>query len=605
MIDLDIKIENPEELIQENILTTALQKAADVDTASIRKTIADYKDPNKNVDILDVGKSMDTHGLKRAGDIADKIDTVLNKQQVSTQSLVARAKNSVLQFPVYVTQSLRVNEAHVISKTFERVYATLVQTVLSQSVILDEEDANNLVFLKQFHTNLRESVDGIINEYYEPIDEFDRIMTESIFYSAELTESLSVEFRLIPPINEDLISENTRLMHEPLTGFHYLREADQSPMKPSDTSRIATEDDTTLFSDQELVDAAKDSLKSKIQNDLQDQFKKLERDLRDDWAANQDLFQGENDFQKNLKGIKDEDLSEEYAKITQDQVNAELNRLKELIKNGKNVKINGKVVNYKLSHGKDVFYTGGPSTHPVGLSASAPNAPKLLNDGDIKKINGMLPYTIEASFRLRSKKGDLDRDVKYILGIKTALHLISPTDLSKDLREIVTGDIKTLRRVRYKTGEMNFKDYWFNLKGLKADAAKHINYDKRWLNTLKRLGEYNKLHGTILKNVGVKAITGGEVPIPNGTLVLSQMDISKLTNETGIDLSSVANAKKLAESLFLIAVVIVDITASNMKVLFPDSDTNWDIQSLDSLAAELAKTDNSALFKEIQHKINR
>jgi len=467
MIDLDIRVETPEYL-QESLIDDVAKNVTDV------------------------------------SDQTTRIDTIMAKNKVSTNSIVARAKNSVLQFPMYISRSLRINEAHIISKTFERVYASLVQSVLSQNVILDEKDANELVFLKQFHTNLKEATEAMINKYYEPIDDFDKMMGESIFHSAQLTNNLYVEFRAIPAIDEDLLLEHARMMHEPLRGFTYLYEAPEdshkAPKPPKDPNAV-----------------------------------------REPEASR----------------VKLQDPSDPAS--------------------GKR----------------------------VGLAAATPSAPRLLNDADIKKVNGMVPFTIEATFRLKSEKGDLDRDVKYILGVKTVLHEISPLDLARDLREIIAGDVKKLQNVRYKTGEITFKDYLFNIKGLKSDAAKHINYDKRWLNTLKRLGEYNKIHGSALKNFGVKAIAGGEVPIPNGTLVLSDLDVTDLTNRTGIDLSLVSNAKLLGKSLFLVGIVIVNMTKATMKVLFVDNDVEWDVQSLDSLGAELAKTDNSALFKELQHKINR
>jgi hypothetical protein len=98
---------------------------------------------------------------------------------------------------------------------------------------------------------------------------------------------------------------------------------------------------------------------------------------------------------------------------------------------------------------------------------------------------------------------------------------------------------------------------------------------------------------------------GGTVPIPNGTLVLTNSDILALKSSTGIDLSSVGPAKSLAKSLFLIAVCIVDESAGTLKVLFPDADTDWDVQSLASIDSELAKTDNSALMKELNKAVNR
>ena len=78
-----------------------------------------------------------------------------------------------------------------------------------------------------------------------------------------------------------------------------------------------------------------------------------------------------------------------------------------------------------------------------------------------------------------------------------------------------------------------------------------------------------------------------------------------MVNETGIDVSDVNIATKLARSLFLIAVVIVDSTAGSMRILFPDSASDWDVQSLASIDAELSKTDNSSLMKELNKMVNK
>jgi hypothetical protein len=98
---------------------------------------------------------------------------------------------------------------------------------------------------------------------------------------------------------------------------------------------------------------------------------------------------------------------------------------------------------------------------------------------------------------------------------------------------------------------------------------------------------------------------GGVRPIPNGTLVLSNIDVVALKSSTGIDLNSVSAVKSLARNLFLIAVCIVDESAGTLKVLFPDADNEWDTQSLSSIDAELSKTDNSALMKELNKAVNR
>jgi hypothetical protein len=139
----------------------------------------------------------------------------------------------------------------------------------------------------------------------------------------------------------------------------------------------------------------------------------------------------------------------------------------------------------------------------------------------------------------------------------------------------------------------------FNLSNIKADAAKYVNRDKRWITTLKRLADYDKANGSIIRG-GISAVTGGSIPIPNGTLVLSSSDVDYISQSSGVNLDIIENSRKLAKSLFLIGIVVVSDSAESMKVFFPDQDVDWDIQSVAAMDAEVAKMDNSALESELR-----
>ncbi len=258
---------------------------------------------------------------------------------------------------------------------------------------------------------------------------------------------------------------------------------------------------------------------------------------------------------------------------------------------------NGMTSNFGSRSVNSVQYWGRQTAIPFeGLSDKRQ---VKLDYKDMELLENKVPEVIDYSPMIST-----NRDVKYIIGVKTVLHKILPEDLADDLRELIMGNEKSLQKVRYTTGEISAQDYFFNIKGLKADAAKHINYNKRWLNTLKRLGEYSKLHGSLLKR-GVEAITGGHVPLPNGTLILSQPDVTNILDRTGIDISVVSNANRLGKTLFLMAVIIVDSTREEMKVLYVNEDSQWDIQSLASLEVEVNKTDNTGLMKEFNRLVNR
>lgn len=589
MINLNIGTDDVQtKTFQEGILEDSLKNAADIDAAKIKE---EWQSADKG--LYKKAEILNDQGLQKGRDQADAIDKVLKKNVVDTRSIVARARNSVLQFPIYVPQTLRVNEAHIIGKMFERVYTTLVQTVLSQNPIMDEDQANNLVFLKQFHSNIKEAADVLVNQYYTPIDEIDRMMTESIFFTQQLTESCKVTFKVVPCTNQDLILENARLINEPLTGFIYLRE--DAKNKKDETTQKTDEVNISLrsVSEEELEELAKNRKMSSEERKL---LELTEKEIREEITAQ---MAGAIKDNRRTEAERDAVIKRRVDKLkaAEKKLEKETNALKQDIKDGK-------VKDYQYRDGR---FCREERNRKVSLrekdDKKAIDAPKILRDADIKKINGLLPYTIEAMFTIRTKQG-LNRDVRYVIGIKSVLHLFRTQDLADDLRDLVTGNIHSLQKVRYKTGEISFKDYFFNIKGLKADAAKHINYDKRWLNTLKRLADYRQMNGSLMKK-SVEALTNGNIPIPNGTLVLTQPDVTTLTNQTGIDLSVVSNAKRLARSMFLIAVVIVDSSAGTMRVLFPDSDNEWDVQSLAAIDAELSKTDNSQLMKELNHMVNR
>lgn len=576
-----IGFQNNETLITEGIIDDSL-KALNIDKDQVKADWQDAKDAEIAADkVKAANKIANDDVLDPLRKDIDSIRDKVKDHTVDRRSMIARSRNSVVQFPVYVTQTIRVNEAHIISKLFERVYATLFQTILAQNPIIDQEEANDLVFLKKFHTNINESADLILfNEFYNPIDEMDEILKESAYYEEQVTPTMKVKFRAVPCTDQYLIKECARLSHEPLEGLSYLSEANDMKEKISEANasykNLTDKDLEEIAMDKANLTKRERELINKKAEDI-----KKEIDVAASTATNEEK-----------KASIDRQLKQKAA--AQEKLNNSLTQIKNDIKNGKfkDYKYDGVRYQVKIKGAKDTY-------RPM----DTPKAPIFLKDSDIKKINGLLPYTIEASFIMQDKEKNPVREVKFIIGIKTDLHLIRMQDLAEDLREIVTGNIKSLQKVRYKTGEITFMDYLFNTKGIKNDAAKSVNYNKRWLNTLKRLGEWEKTNGSLLKKSSA-ALTNGNVPIPNGTMVLSQTDVTTMMNQTGIDLSLVSNAKRLARSLFLIAVCIVDSSAGTMRVLFPDSSNDWDIQSLASIDAELSKTDNSQLMRELNRMVN-
>lgn len=576
-------------------ISDAIKDVTDVDVKGIIQDVKDNKIQTGDTfgtGAQKVGKiagSIATKGLGPAGDTAKELDRMMSKSRVDNRSIFARARNSVMQFPCYVTQSIPVNAAHVISKTFERVYASFVQTAISQTKIIDESEANDLLFLKRFHTNIRESADVLYNGFYEPIDEFDQIMKESVFHREQISDTMMVEFSAIPAqASEFLIKESARLSAEPLAGFTYLQEADE---KKGFIARKAAERNATPKSST----SSETSEESSKPLTADEEFHMVTGELN---LSSRDI----ETLKTSVDKLKDAGSKQTHEQLQQ-KYDAKLRQLKTEI-------AAGKVKGYTIDKAGRICRTSISTNKREEIGAAkapdvrrGPDTPVLLKDNEIKKLNAMQPYMIQCHFIIRSQ-GKLDQEAHYIIGVKTIMHLIRPQDLSEDLRDLVTGKIKSLQKVKYKSGEIGWWDYIFHKKQIKKDAAKGINGNKRWINTLKRLSEFDKVNGSLMRGP-ITGLNKGEVPIPNATLILSQPDVTRLTTETGIDLSVVSNAVRLARSLYLICVAIVDASAGTMRYIFPDSMSDWDVQSIASMEAEVAKTDNSQLMRELNHLVNK
>jgi len=183
-------------------------------------------------ELADIQANPDKAPTIIAGNISNRADTVdqlknlLGKEKINTSSIIRRARNSIFQFPVYISNNIPITHARVIANLFEHLYVTYVQAVLSQNKVIDIKDTPDLKFLKKFHTNIQESVGKILqNPYYVPIDEIDAMLEECKYSKVEFENGNSIEFSIYPAEDKDLIYECKEMMHEPLEGFSYLQEA--------------------------------------------------------------------------------------------------------------------------------------------------------------------------------------------------------------------------------------------------------------------------------------------------------------------------------------------------------------------------------------------
>lgn len=561
-------------------------------------------------DMLKKGQKLG-EDIKGYGDKALKTAAKVSDSS-SNGSIIARARNSVLQFPVYITNSgIRVNEAHLISKFLERVYASYVQQTLAQNPIRSEEDLQNMNFLKDIHVNFKES--GYVpNKYYTPIDDIDKMITESK-YNKIYGDGFVVEFTNVEITDPYYLAEFRRLSHEPLEGFKFedkrlgigggtYNSADdkdqEEPKKaetPKKTETTKKKDDPDRNKTSSTIEKTKYPDKEYSDNQLIEIA--TGREVSDDEFRTDPKTMTPKEIRE-IEKARDERIKENNAALIDLQ-----NKIKRA--NGYDVTIDGKKVKIyhrKDRNGDDIFFTPGKEkTGTVSITNfnnrdKAVALPEILKDVEIKKINGMLPYAIKCSFRVAGTNHIADID--YLIGVKTVLHLVDMKELAKDLPSIIEGSMKGLRKIKYKMGELSWLDYMFDLKGVKKNAAKKLNSNSRWLSTLKALSDAKNTDAGLTRDLAQLIGKENGIPLPNASLVISKNEVEDMREKTGIDINDTKVANRLMNKLFLICLIIIDGSASSMKVLM-EGQTSWDVQALAQLDAEKSKMDNSAIMQEL------
>lgn len=503
------------------------------------------------------------NAIKGHGEEMKEIDKQVKKLKINNKSIIKRTKESIFYFPVYISSSIRINEAHVVAKLYERVYADFVQNVISQpdNQFVDYSELEDMRFLKKFHVNAesaQQTYDAVASGRKfvkdvlgKPLSFTEETINRSCYHACKINDRVMVEFMCIAPSGKtyDMIAEHERMMQEPLSGFSFLQEAQNNP--------------STGIS-------ANNKVKYRDYDPNSDNDKKINK----------------------FYDVNGKEYDRKQINFTDPNADNYVDKFKVLDTTGAGTEV---------SIGPAEFNKVGNRYQQAGRAA------QLLKDTDCKKINGMLPYSIIATFKVKNTPGvSWTRDVIEVqIGIKTVLHIINPKDLIDEVKPIIMGGQKSLQKVRYKTGEIKFKDYFFGLTDLKKGAAQLYSKSKRWLGSLKRLGEFGKMYKSALKDP-VTAVTKDKgIPIPNATLVLSALDVDNIKLGCGIDLMNLKYVNKLAKQLFLITFVIVDSSSGVIRSVYPNEQDDWDNMSIASIEDLVSKSSNADFMKELKRTVNR
>ena len=644
-------------------------------------------------------------GVNKAADQAYKD---LKDLKIDLRSIVTRGKYAIFYFPVYISEKLTIEEAHAISKLYERVYADFVQNVLSQNNTVEYEDLiDDMRFLRKYHTNINESKE-VVEKYFgdKPMDFTEKCILSSLCKVGKYFGNKNVMVEYFPGENSNMFyQEHMQMIQEPLKGFSWLTEAntkinlEEERDKKSKAKEEARKADSKLQSDEAMAKIQKlagvstgmhsrkdedgnigpleydfmnketqeayQELKKQAENrneelaQIDEELKQLkkqqseiiiaknkENNSKDDgWNRFEDEYEKVTDkLAEARKNFKDNPSSEEnkknlekaeeaFNKVNQDmaketnkslygaQYASNQERIAQILQQRKeklSSVADARARLYTADSMLKVSQHGAAKAQEELMKAKInakfnykyslkTKAAQVVKDTDIKKINAALPYNITAQFKVLHGPDDttkVDKDVVEVnIGVKVMLHIIKPDDLIGEAKDIILSGIKSLQKLRYKSGEISFTDWLFGKDRIKKAVQNSVK-GARWISTLRRLANYKVTAQTMFKDV-VRATNNNQVPIPNATLVLTALDVDDIKLKTGFDFTKVKIVKRFCSQMFMISFMIVDASGSVIKMIYPEEQNDWDTMSMTAMEDLLKRSSSADFLKEMRKAVNR
>lgn len=468
-------------------------------------------------------------------------------------SIVQNAKNNIFEFPVFVSSSVPFTYATATATLLEQMYASFVQMTLSQQPIVNAKDISKTGGANDPFRYLRSlDVNSFLNEYDT---EFQKDSIHSFIINEQTQTGYEFNVLAYPDNDASVILEAVENMNtDPYA--HFFQEAAKPAPKDKDDRPLKKLPDDKLG---ELLELTPDSPEVNYEKKMRDK-----------------------------EAIKDR---REAAKEQREQDEADTNRLK-----------------LQMDMDKEMRST----------------PPKMIKEGEINKLNTMKPLMMEAHFGAytTTPTGDIDgiENVTMIIGVRSYCRLVNAEDLP-DMARYSDSKNVLMKHAKYRAGEIKYwRDFKFDIKGKQNDVYENLKTpEKKWYKRLYQMAHMRD--DAIAPLVARKGIRGAlqridsqaaNGMIPNCSLVLSQADvdyIKAVTSQNGgkaINILNPSTAKKLCSDMFLISIVVIDPDQESVKMMIPDLNGDWEVQSLDTINRQIA-TMNAAgiksneIFKMIAH----
>lgn len=375
----------------------------------------------------------------------------------------------------------------------------------------------------------------------------------------------------------------TMTYNQDMTAADYLRQFHQNQPKMADLIFKEAAEHYNVFFDENVafMGAVYETATRRLVADNKEQLIDLMESLRSDILNNKVIPRD-----TTIYNFKNQNLNAKYNSIVKEADDNLSERKFQYTKEK-----DAKDFDYRQSKDANDFdykkYQDSLRTRSIDLSQN------MLKDNDVKKANELIATTLHVRVRLVNKNEQDVGIVDFIVGIKGIMHPVKSSEMIVNMVSACRNNDKIFNFLRWTTGEISFfKDFLFNIEGVKKDIYDQSKGASPWWIALKRRKEL----ATYSKGKGKGSV------LPNATIVISAEEAAFIESEYGYDLHNKIFISKIMNQYFLLGFVIVDSASQIVHFLF---DGDSDFQSVTFSALERAGSNDERKFKEMLKAINR
>lgn len=521
-------------------------------------------------------------------------------------SLAGKAKDNMFEFPMFVSSSCPIDYTTATAQLLEQVYGSFLQMALSSAPFINAADASVGAQFAAFKTNTNNYLECATTEYMK-----------DVCHNVIENEDYVIEFNMCDVSDADAKIIQESVDYQPLSEFaHYFTEAKNDKFNRYEKTHERTTDTNGKRSNKTV---SKTSTPSEVERQkLNAETNKATKDskladaLYDDEGIAREKQKRDDDamtasYKKRSAAVA-ADLDEELSEIKkQEQIAKTQSAVTDAeIKSA----TADDVIEKSKSDLMEKNWKNSAVYRTMELSKGKTDAPRLMDEEKIQKINSLKPLIFSVTLKVQDPKG-FAVPIEYMVGVKMFARRID-ADM---LPEIASYPLKEMnaymRNAKWRAGELKFfRDIIFRISQKKQTAIDSKDKNRRWYRRLYELAHATGDSTSVRKmttgkninpiNVMWNAITGKKNKptygfIPDTSIIITKTDVDNINRETGIDLLDDKQAFTFCRELFLMSFVVIDIDGESIKMMTPDLHKTFEVHSIASVNKQLAMLDTSGV----------